>query len=86
MEWNWWWALLIFVVDGGIDVLWVFYTNAISKSRALWAAIMSVALLLAGAITIISYIENRLYLIPAALGSFLMTYLAVRFDKKYLRR
>jgi CHASE2 domain-containing sensor protein len=86
MKWSWWWAILVFAVDGGIDVLWVFYTKAITKSKALWAAILSVLLLFAGAITILSYVENKLYLIPAAIGSFVCTYFAVKFDKKFLRR
>lgn len=63
------------------DALWALYMlNVAKKSPALAATYGSLIHILT-AFTVISYTENYLYLIPLVIGSFVGTYLTVKYTK-----
>lgn len=75
-------ALLVFLSTTFTEVLWVFYIRRTTSGKALQAALFSTTLVVVGAYVVISYIENKWYIVPAGLGSFIGTILAVRYDRK----
>lgn len=60
-----------------VDFCWAKYTKHIADSKAMPAAFWSMAIMLLGAFAIISYMSNPILLIPAALGAWVGTYIAV---------
>lgn len=69
--------ILVFVLTTCADIAWTMYMAEVQKMRALRAGLWSTAIVAMGAITFISYMENRWLLIAALLGSFFGTYITV---------
>lgn len=75
-------AILIFFATAASDVLWVFYIRRTSKGKAISAAVFSAMIVLLGGIVVLAYVDNKWYLIPAALGAFAGTIITIKFDIK----
>lgn len=71
-------ALGVFVAYGLVDALYALYTLATVQRRALRAATYSVATYLLLGSGVIAFAHSAWYLLPAAAGGFLGTYLTVR--------
>lgn len=76
--WNW---VLVFVAMMGADFAWTKYTLGVAAKDAFGAASWSAVIVGCGAFTVVSYTTNRWLLIPALLGAFIGTYLAVLKEK-----
>ena len=76
--------LLVFIATGVGDMFWTFYIRRTSEGKALQASLFSAAIMIAGGIVIITYVENKWYLIPATLGAFVGTYFTVKKDSSRL--
>ena len=74
---NWSLVLIIFVAYIIVDGLYVTYTLAVTNLKPIKAANVSSITYLILAIGVISYVENFLYVIPMALGSWVGTYFVV---------
>lgn len=61
------------------DSLWTAYITAVSDRLAMVAGWYSAGIILCGAFVTLSYLKDRRFLVSAALGGFLGTYLMVRF-------
>ena len=81
-----WVAILLFFLNVGDDALAVLYIRRTAEGKAIQASLISVALTLIVAFSVVQYITNYLYLIPIAGGSGLGSYLAVKWDKAYRRK
>lgn len=68
----------VFLVMAVADYLWAAYSWAISRRRAHLAARYAVALVLASGLTTLAIIESPLFLVPASLGAYVGTYVAVK--------
>jgi hypothetical protein len=64
------------------DICWALYFIKVSERKSIAASIWAVGIYLCGAFTITSYIENKSFIIPAILGSFLGTYVTIEYKKK----
>jgi hypothetical protein len=77
-----WTALFVFLIYCALDVVYVKYTIAvISKNplaSAIYAGLTNVCIVLG----VLSYVNNKAYAIPLIAGSFVGTYLAVKFGGK----
>lgn len=72
---------IIFFAYLVIDALYVYYTYSVVKKRPFSAATTGFVMHLLLAIGVINYVENYLYVIPLALGSWCGTYLVVAREK-----
>lgn len=63
------------------DACWALYMIYVTKKAPALAASYGVLIHILTAFTVISYTNNYLYLIPLAIGSFIGTYLVVRYSK-----
>lgn len=59
------------------DWLWTRYTMAVYYGNPVHAGIFSALIIALGSFVTLSYIQDKRYLIPAMLGAFLGTFLAV---------
>lgn len=75
-----WTTVLIAVLV--TDICWAYYIRRVKDGKPLKAAMWAVFLFLTGAIGAISYIRNPWFVIPAAIGAFIGTYIAVWLDSK----
>jgi hypothetical protein len=64
------------------DALYAYYTLAVAEHKALRAANTGALLHFLIALGVLSYVENYLYIIPIAIGSWVGTYLLVNKDCK----
>lgn len=78
-DFSWWTALTVFVVYVVFDILYALYVICVSRKQAIAASFTGAALYSLGAVGVMSYTHNTLYLIPLSLGAFIGTYIAVRY-------
>lgn len=76
-DFNWWTALTVFIVYIFFDILYALYVICVSKKRALAASFTGALLYSLGAVGVMNYTHNVLYLLPLSLGAFVGTYIAV---------
>jgi uncharacterized protein YebE (UPF0316 family) len=72
---------LILIINAVMDYLAVLFTQTVVKQERLKAGIVSVALTVMGLGTVYLIIEDVTNIFPAAIGSFLGTYLTMRKKK-----
>ena len=78
---SWITAFLVFIFYIFTDILYVLYTRYILHSRALATANTAAVLYGLFAFGTIQYVENHLYIIPVILGSWIGSYLTVKYVK-----
>lgn len=64
------------------DIAWAYYFIKIEERKSVHAGLWAVLIYLFGAFAVTSYMTDKWLLIPAALGSFLGTYVVVEHKKK----
>ncbi len=74
-------ATLIFVAYIIIDALFVSYTYLVVKKDPAMAATVGAGMYFLMAFGVINYVNNFLYVIPLVAGSWLGTYLVVRYER-----
>jgi hypothetical protein len=74
-------ALVIFIAYLIIDALYVYYTYSIVKKHPASAASSGFIIHILLAVGVVNYVENFLYVIPLACGSWCGTYLVVLREK-----
>lgn len=72
-------AAVVFLVYVVFDILYALYVLCVAKKQAFRASFISSALYSLGAYGVMTYLDNRWYLIPLACGAFLGTFVAVRY-------
>ncbi|USN88526.1 MAG: hypothetical protein H6780_03475 [Candidatus Nomurabacteria bacterium] len=69
-----------------VDGLYAYYTLAVARHNAAVSAHTSAILHILLAVGVLSYVENFLYIIPIAIGSWVGTYLVVQREAKAGKR
>lgn len=64
-----------------LDFVWAKYTYAMTEKRALGAGTYSAAIIVLSGTAAVGYVHNPWMLIPAALGAFVGTFVAVKVKK-----
>lgn len=75
-------ALVVFVAYLLVDAMYAYYTIVVTKKKPLAAASVGALMHFLIAFGVLNYVQNYLYVIPLALGSFIGTYLMVRYELK----
>lgn len=78
-DFNWGTAAIVFVVYVVFDILYALYVTFVSQKRAIAASFTGSMLYSLGAVGVMSYTHNKLYIIPLSLGAFVGTYIAVKY-------
>jgi len=63
------------------DILWTAYITRAASKKKYAASLYSSLLWLSGAIVILSYNKNLIYIIPGILGSYFGTWLLMTYDE-----
>lgn len=78
---NWFVMAGLFIGYVVVDGMYAYYTLAVVRRQALAAASTSLLMHFILAAGVFSYTQNFTYVIPLAFGSFVGTYLVIRFVK-----
>lgn len=73
-------GVLVFVLTAFVDLAWAFYIRTLATDAGIKAAIWSSVIVLCGAFSMISYVEDRWMLLPAVAGAFVGTLLCKRVE------
>jgi hypothetical protein len=76
---EWGTGVLVFLVYVVVDALYAYYTLQVAGRRPYAAASAGAVMYFLLAIGVLSYVHNYLYLIPLALGSWVGTFLVVKY-------
>lgn len=67
------------------DVTWTYYFIEVEARRPAQAGVWSALIILFGAFTAVNYMQDRRLIVAAMIGSFLGTYLTVRYKRNQER-
>lgn len=71
-------GFLIFIMYIILDGMYAYYTLAVSEKRPFHAATSGALMHFLLAVGVLSYVQNYLYIVPLAFGSWIGTYIVVR--------
>ena len=71
----------VFFATMCVDALYALYTLRLTQKKAFQSAMFGSLIHILTAFTVISYTKNYLYLIPLVIGSFVGTYLVIKYSK-----
>jgi 4-hydroxybenzoate polyprenyltransferase len=75
-------AIALFFLAMILEAVYARYTFALTKHQSLLAGVMSGLVYVIGAIGVVSYVSNKLYLIPISIGAFIGTIIVVEYEKR----
>ena len=73
---------MVFIAYMLIDAMYAYYTLAVTRKRPVISASVGAMMHFLIAFGVLNYVENYLYVVPLALGSWCGTYIVVRRDLK----
>ena len=72
--------IILFIVYFAFDILYTRYIMSVTKLKAIQAANISVIMYGLTALGTIQYVENLLNIIPIVIGSWVGTYVIIRYE------
>lgn len=79
MEFKLWLAALMFLLYIAYDYVYAIYYMYVAQKRPFMAANSAVTLYMLSSLATVIFLGNKLYLIPILLGSYIGTYIAVKY-------
>jgi hypothetical protein len=73
-------ALTVFIAYILIDGMYALYTQSIAKKKPIMSATVGALMHFLIAFGVLNYVQNFLYIIPLAIGSWIGTYIVVKGD------
>ena len=75
-------ALIVFTAYLLVDAMYAYYTLSVTKKKPFISASIAALMHFLIAFGVLNYVQNYLYVIPIALGSWIGTYLVVKYELK----
>ncbi|MFA5986601.1 MAG: hypothetical protein WC819_04625 [Parcubacteria group bacterium] len=79
-------GLLIFVAYFLIDAMYAVYTLSVVKKKPFTSASIGAVMHFLLAFGVINYVQNYLYIVPLAIGSFCGTYVVVFYERRFSKK
>lgn len=73
--------LLVAVVVAVADVCWTMFFIETTKQNAVKAGVWSSLIMFCSAFAVTTYVNNKIYIIAAMIGSFVGTYLTIKYKR-----
>lgn len=73
--------LVVFVAMVVVDFMWARYLVTATAGKAMQSALWSIGIVLSNGLVVIEYTTSHWMILAAAVGSFVGTYVSVRFKK-----
>jgi hypothetical protein len=78
-------ALTVFTAYVVVDGMYAYYTIMVTTKKPLASATVGASMHFLIAFGVLNYVQNYLYLIPLALGSWVGTYVVVSYESRLTR-
>lgn len=75
-------AVVVFVAYLLVDAMYAYYTLAVTKGRPIASASVGATMHFLIAFGVLNYVQNYLYVLPLAIGSWIGTYFVVKHGIK----
>lgn len=75
-------ALVVLIAYFIVDAMYAYYTLSVAELKAVSAANTGALMHFLLALGVLSYVQNYLYIIPIAIGSWFGTYMIIEKEKK----
>lgn len=75
-------ASVVFIAYLLVDAMYAYYTISVTKKKPITSASVGATMHFLIAFGVLNYVQNYLYVIPLAIGSWIGTYFVVRYDQK----
>lgn len=75
-------VLVVFCAYLVIDAMYAYYTLSVIRKRPATSATIGALMHFLMAFGVLNYVQNYLYVVPLALGSWVGTYIVVKYDLK----
>lgn len=76
-------ALIVFAAYFLTDAMYAYYTLAVTRKKPARAASVGALMHFLIAFGVLNYVQNYLYVIPLACGSWIGTYIVVRYEHTF---
>jgi uncharacterized protein YebE (UPF0316 family) len=86
LDLNWFLFIGVFVAYFIVDWAYAVYTIAAGKLQTFRSANFGTLIYVLGALGVLSYSENFLYVIPLAIGAWLGTVFAIEIEKRKIKK
>ncbi len=73
--------LLILLAMIVVDIVWTIYISSVALKKPMLAGIASSVSLVINSFVVVSFVNNYWYIVPACIGTFIGTYVAVNWVK-----
>lgn len=73
---------LVFLAMAIADVCWTFYFIKIEERKSVAASLWGSAIYVCGVFGVLSYTEDKTFIVPAVLGAFVGTYFTIEYKKR----
>lgn len=83
---SWKTATIVFFLFVVMDILYAYYTLAITRVLPFRASSAAAVMYFVNAVGVLNYIDNKLYLVPIAAGSFIGTYLMMKREERKMAK
>jgi len=77
---QYWKYLAVFLAMAVTDGVWAQWMTAVANHNALEAAFWTTGTIILGAFVVVSYVENKRLVLPAALGGAIGTYISMKLS------
>lgn len=75
-------AFLVLLATASTDVFWTLYVTNAAQTNKWKAAFYSTMIILVGSFAVTEYVNDRIMVIPAAIGAFIGTFLPLWIQEK----
>lgn len=75
-------AMVVFLAYLLVDAMYAYYTLAVTKKKPFTSATVGSLMHFFIAFGVLNYVQNYLYIVPLALGSWIGTYVIVKYESK----
>jgi len=76
-------AIGLFFIAMLLDAVYAIYTFAMIKYKSLLSGFMSGLVYIFGAVGVVSYVNNKWYLVPLSMGAFIGTIIVIEYEKRH---
>lgn len=79
-------SIFLFFAALALDAVFAMYTFSVTKHQSVKAGLLSALIYVLSAVGIVSFVNNKIYVIPLSLGAFFGAFLIVEKEKRNTKK
>ena len=78
----WFKMVLILLAMVVVDIVWTIYISSVAMKKPMLAGVASSISLVINSFVVVSFVDDYWYIVPAGIGTFIGTYVAVEYVRR----